>query len=281
MLKAFPGRADMDRMPEALEVPQPSPGRPPVAGPGPQPEAAARHRCGLSRPLLGRLGQESGFTLVEVMVAMTVGLVLAGALMSFLVSSIHAGDGIASRTFSATRVEAGFAQLTRDLREAQNLPDSAGALSNGVKVNDDSPVVITYTTGSTAHFTASFYLPNTTTSTLPGSAVTWTCTAASGTVYGTCTRAVGSVTATEITGVTSATITPMASDGTTIATATLTGPAGSQLATPPGSPPQYPSSVSVALNVVPISANDKTDTRAVTGSTAITLQAGVNLRAWS
>ena len=269
----------MDRMPQALDVRPPSPSGAPAGDPDRDAAVRRRHRPG--RRFLARLGQETGFTLVEVTVAMTVGLVLAAALMAFLVSSIHAGNGIASRTFSVTRAETGFAQLTRDLREAQNLPDSSGTLSNGVNVNNDSPVVITYTTGATAHFTASFYLPNTTTSTAPGQAVTWTCTALNVTVYGTCTRTIGSATATEITGVTSATITPMAADGTTIATATLTGPAGSQLATPPGSPPQYPSFVSVALTVAPISASDTTDTHVVAGSTPITLQAGVNLRAWS
>jgi hypothetical protein len=215
--------------------------------------------------------------------SMVAALVLAGALMTFLVSSVRTQNGISSRSVSVRQAEVGFAQLTRDLREAQNIPDAGKTLTNGSLVNDDTPVVITYTTGSTAGFTATLYLPPTGGASPPtvGTKVTWSCTAASGSTYGSCTRQQGATTLTEITGVTSATITPTASDGTTIATAALSGPAGNQQATPPGSPPQYPSFVSVAVNVIPISQSDTTGTKAVPGSAATALQAGVNLRAWS
>lgn len=207
---------------------------------------------------------------------MVAGLAVAGGLMAFLVSSIRTSDGISSRSASVRQVESGFAQLTRDLREAQNLPNSSATLG-GVKVSNDSPVVITYTTGASAHFTATFYLPNAATPTVAGTAVTWTCTAQSGSTYGSCTRQQGATTITEITGVTSATITPTASDGTTIATATPSG----AFAVPPGSPSQYPTFVAVTVNAVPLSQTDSTATHAVVGSTALALQAGVNLRAWS
>ncbi len=223
------------------------------------------------------LGEQAGFTLVELLVSMVAGLAVAGALMAFLVSSIRTSDGITSRAASLRQAENGFAQLTRDLREAQNLPDSAAVLANGVNVANDSPVVITYTTGATAHFTAKFYLPDVATPTTVGAAVTWSCTAKSGSTYGSCTRQQGGVTATEISGITSATITPTASDGTTIATATTIG----GIATPPGSPPQYPTFVGVALSVSPISQADAAGTTAVLGSAPVPLEAGVNLRSWS
>lgn len=249
----------------------------------PSTRTGARSTPSPRRRLATGARDENGFTLVEMLASMVGALVLAGALMTFLVSSFRTQNGISSRSVSVRQAEVGFAQLTRDLREAQNLPDAGKTLSNGSVVNDDTPVVITYTTGSAAAFTATFYLPPTGGASPPtaGTQVTWRCTASSGTTYGTCTRQVGAVTSTEITGVTSATITPTASDGTTIATATLAGPAGSQQATPPGSPAQYPSFVSVAVNVIPISQNDATGTAAVPGATATALQAGVNLRAWS
>jgi type II secretory pathway pseudopilin PulG len=267
-LKAPPDGADIDHMPEA-PLPRSHPGVSPT--PGPRPQARPRRFA----------GAEAGFTLVEMLASMVAALVLAGALMTFLVSSLRTQNGISSRSVSVRQAEVGFAQLTRDLREAQNIPDAGKTLGNGTSlVHDDTPVVITYTATT---FTATFYLPPTGGASPPtaGTQVTWSCTAASGTTYGSCTRQQGATTATEITGVTSAAITPTASDGTTIATATLTGPAGSQLATPPGSPPQYPSYVSVKVNVIPISQSDTTRTTAVAGSTAVSLEAAVNLRAWS
>jgi prepilin-type N-terminal cleavage/methylation domain-containing protein len=230
-----------------------------------------------TRDRLRSLGEQAGFTLVEVLVSMVAGLVVAGALMAFLISSIRTSDGIASRSASVRQAESGFAQLTRDLRAAQSLPNSSATLANGVNVSNDSPVVITYTTGAAAHFTATFYLPNTATPSAVGTAVTWSCTAQNGAVYGKCTRQQGSATATEINGITSATITPTASSGSTIATATPNG----GIATPPGTPSQYPTFVAVTLKVVPISQTDATGTHGVAGAAAIPLEAGVNLRAWS
>ncbi|HEY5195577.1 MAG TPA: prepilin-type N-terminal cleavage/methylation domain-containing protein [Solirubrobacteraceae bacterium] len=233
-----------------------------------------------SRP---SLRSADGFTLIELLVAMAAGLVLAGGLMTFLIVSIDQQDGVSSRTFATRQAETGLALFTRDIREAQNNADSTATLGN------DTPVVITYTTGVSAAFSASFYIA-------PAGGcsgattcdhLTWSCTAASGGVPGSCTRtcvaptaalASGSCTVagnqqSEVAGVSSATITPTGTTGNTIGTA-ISG-------TPPGSPPSFPVYVAVNLAVEAISQNDPNAKVVVRGSGTAAVTTGVNLRAWS
>ncbi len=242
-----------------------------------------------NRPAHRSLGSESGFTLVELLVAMVAALTVTGALMGFLITTIDQQNSISSQTFTTREGEVGLSQFVRDFRDAQSNPV---AVSATFPLGNRTPVVITYTSGATAGFTASFYTApaggcdgTTGASGSPCYSVSWSCTAGA-----TCTRTCTSPTAAlvsgpcksssppavlEARGVVSAAIKPLDSTGATIATA-----AGG---VPPGTSPSYsfPSYVSLALTLSTISQSDTGATHAARGSSSTVLEQGVNLRNWS
>lgn len=222
---------------------------------------------------------EGGFTLVEMLVAMVVALLILGALESFIVLSLKQTNTTESQAVATQAAQGAMQQLTNDVRQAQNIPDAAAANS---EVND-APVVISYTTGAAAGFSAKLYIP-TSGSTAQGTAVTWTCTAAAGASLGSCTRTVGAATRTEISGVISATITPQSASGATLGSC-VGDPTGNAAVLPAcsgvvqtGSPNAvYPSNVQLSINVSTVSLNVRTQT--VSGvSHGLTLNDSVQLR---
>lgn len=244
---------------------------------------------------------DDGFTLIELLVAMVASLVIAGTLMTFLIFTIDQQNAVSSQGFTTRQAETGLAQLQEDLRAAENNPV---AVSATWPLGNRTPVVITYTTGATAQFTASFYTAptggcdgTTGASGLPCNQVTWSCTAAAGAVPGACTRtcvaptaalAAGQCTvagadhAVEISGLSSATITPCITGGaTTACKATGTAIPTAVSGTPPGSPPSFPSFVNLSFSLETISQSDTGGTHTVPGSSLVPLEGGVNLRNWS
>lgn len=206
-------------------------------------ERAARLRC------------ERGLTLIELLVAMVLGLVIAGAAMGFLIVTIHQQNVVSSRAVAERQAEVVLQRLTREVRQAQNIVSS----STG---GDTTPVNVTYGSGTSS---VSFYLPSSG-STAAGTQVTWTCTAG-----GSCTRTTGTTTVTELAGVSSAAFTPIGSGGTALASNAGTG-----------STPSYPVSIQIELQVKDISQLDTSQTHIVTGITnPITVQDGVALRDYS
>ena len=202
-----------------------------------------------------RLRAESGFTIVELLVAMVLGLIVTGAAMSFLIVTLDQSNSVTSRTIAQRQAEVMLARLTRELRQAQDITNA----TTGV---DTTPVNVTYGGGTSS---VSFYLPNAG-STAAGTAVTWTCTAGAS-----CTRATSGGTVTELSGVVSATFTPIGSTG-----ATLVSGAGV------ASTPSYPSSVDISLSVQDTSQLDTAQTHVVRGvSNPIILQDGTALWSYS
>lgn len=194
-----------------------------------------------------RLPGEEGFTLVELLTAMFLAVIVIGGTMTFIIVSLNQANSTSSRTIAGRQAEVGLAQLTRDLREAQYVTDSAGA--------DTTPVSISNSAGIA---TVSFYLPTAGSPSVAGSQITWTCTPSAS-----CTRRVGAGTAVaEIRGVTSATFT-----GTSTAGVTVTA---------------NPALVAISVAVQVTNLSDRTQTQVVAGTTnSITLQDGVALRNYS
>jgi type II secretory pathway pseudopilin PulG len=238
------------------------------------------------------LRSEDGFTLVEVLVATIAALVLAGALMTFLITTIDQQNAVSSQSVATRQGEVGLAQFVRDFRDAENNPV---ATSGTYPLANRTPVVITYTTGSAAGFSASFYTAPAGgcdgSSTSRCDQVTWSCTAASGGVPGSCTRTCTAPSAAlaagacafgaavhsepEVTGLAAATITPTDASGNPITTA-VSG-------IPPGMGPSYPSYVGVSFSIETISQSDTgtPPTHTVAGSSNVMLSGGVNLRNYS
>jgi len=135
------------------------------------------------------------------LVAALLALVLVGGPLAFISFSANQQNTAASRAVAQRQAEAGIGQLTRDLREAQLISNSAGV--------NTTPVALT---SSATTATATFYLP-TAGSTAAGSQVVWTCTTG-----GSCTRKLGTGAAVvEISGVTSVSFTGTSSTGSATA----------------------------------------------------------------
>lgn len=198
-------------------------------------------------------GDQRGFTLVELLIAMVLTLVIIGGPLTFMIVSANQSNASSSRSSAARAVESTAARLVRELREAQKIEDP-------VTGTNLTPVTVTYGGGAAA---VQFYLPRAG-STGPGTKVTWSCTAG-----GSCTRAVGGVAATMLSGVTVAVFTPL--DATTGATL----PSGAGAA----NPPSFPSSVQVTLGAQVTSQLDPSQTHTAQGANnPIVVQDGVTLR---
>jgi type II secretory pathway pseudopilin PulG len=201
--------------------------------------------------------------LVELLVASVCALIVFGVLGSFLLVSIRGQNSTSSRAYAVREAQATLAQLTADLRDAQDATDPSTCA-------DLTPVTITNDGDGTS--TASLYLPpsggssfSTATGACSGNAtagthVVWTCTAGA-----TCTREAGSATEVRLNGVTSASFVAMKSDGTTVS-----------------SPASDPAFVAITLKVQVTSQLDAGQTHVVTGvQNPIVLQDGVGLRNYS
>jgi prepilin-type N-terminal cleavage/methylation domain-containing protein len=144
---------------------------------------------------------DQGYTLIEMLIATLLALVVVGGPLSYIAFSANQENTASSRAVAERQAEAGVGQLTRDLREAQLITNSAGV--------NTTPVALT-STASTAG--ATFYLP-TVASTAAGLQVVWTCT-----IGGTCTRKLGTGAAViEIRGITSAAFAGTAASGSATA----------------------------------------------------------------
>jgi Tfp pilus assembly protein PilW len=197
------------------------------------------------RARLRGLRGEAGFSLNELMLAMVLAVIVVGAPMTFIIVSLNQQNAVSSRSVAAREASVGLSQLTRDLREAQLVSNSAGVNSTPVSVTNVGGVA-----------TATFYLPNAG-STAAGTQVVWTCTPGAS-----CTRKLGAATAVpEITGVTAATFTATAADGSSVTA--------------------NPAFVSINIQAQVTSLADSTHTRTVAGTSSITLQDGVALRDYS
>jgi type IV pilus assembly protein PilW len=143
--------------------------------------------------------REHGFTLIELLVAMSIGLLLLGGLVTFLVFGLGQQDGIISRAVASNQAESGLEELVRDLREAvTSVSISTSSASKSTSI--------------------SFYIPAPGTAGAQTDAVTWTCpsTAEAATYFsGSCTRALtagtGTTTTTPIAGVQSMLFSPVSS----------------------------------------------------------------------
>jgi type IV pilus assembly protein PilW len=199
---------------------------------------------------------DPGFTLIEVLLAVSVAVVMLGAASSFILTSLRQSNAASSRTVAARQAEVLLSRLTREVREAQYIEDTATG-------NDTTPVNVTYGGGSSS---ISFYMPKTGSSSA-GTKVTWSCTA-----EGSCTRSTeAGGTVTMLTGVKSATFTPLSASGTELAS-------GAGVA----SSPSYPTSIRLMLSVKDISQQDRTQSHTVEAvKNAITVQDGVDLRNYS
>jgi Tfp pilus assembly protein PilW len=209
------------------------------------------------------LRDESGITLVEFIVAVVCALVVFGAVCSFMLVAIRGQNSTSSRAYAVTHAQTMLAQLTADLREAQDATDPSTCA-------DLTPVTITNDGNGTS--TASLYVPPLTGSTYSSTAgactgnattgthIVWTCTAG-----GTCTRQVGASTMVSLQGVTSASFVAMGSNGATLS-----------------SPASNPAFVAITLKVQVTSQLDSSQTHVVAGiQHAIILQDGVSLRNYS
>jgi type II secretory pathway pseudopilin PulG len=145
---------------------------------------------------------ESGYTLIELVLAIALMITVLAIPMTLIVHSIYGQDTASSRSVAVRQEEAGFEQLTRDLRQATS-------------------ATVTSSTGGTSA-SATLQLPvrvaSPSLTSLPSTVqVTWTCTAST-TVVGTCTRQpAGGAAAQQIYGVTSACFDTSASNGCTTA----------------------------------------------------------------
>lgn len=206
-----------------------------------------------ARPRAGRTAdtarREAGFTIVEILVVMAVGVIVIIGPLYFMIVSLRQQNVASSRTSAARGAETGLEQLTRDLRQAMSQDASGNALH--VTVSSTS------TTTSIA-----FDIPTPGSDTSP-QAVTWTCPSTGAASAGSCTRSLGSGSAkAEITGVNSAAVSPTSSAGAAMSL--------------PATDPAY---INVSLSVAATSQLDAGRTHTAAGiSQPVVVQTGIDLR---
>ncbi len=132
-----------------------------------------------------RLRSEDGLTLVELMVAMVLGLIVLSAGLVFMVTTLHQSNAVASRAVATRNAEAAVQQLVRDLRQSMTTTENSSAQA----------LTIT-TSGTTTSF--SFSIPTPGSDTTPET-VTWSCTGTTSSP-GRCTRTIGAATQTWLVG---------------------------------------------------------------------------------
>jgi type IV pilus assembly protein PilW len=138
---------------------------------------------------VARLRTEQGFTLIELMVTISLSLLIGAAALTFIIFTFDQQNSINSRMTANSDAEAGLEALVRDLREAMT----------SVSIS---------TTGSSTSIVFSIPTPG---NDATGESVTWTCpsTAEPSTYFsGSCTRSLGGTTRTEVQGVQSMLFTP-------------------------------------------------------------------------
>jgi type II secretory pathway pseudopilin PulG len=225
--------------------------------------------AGIGRLLRGRLAGERGFTLIELLVAMVGALVVAGAAMAFLMTSVDQQNAASSRTAATSQAESGLEQMVRDLRNAMY----------ETSTNATAGYAVTVSTNATADTTSlSFDIPTstssgeTTASDGTGVPVVWTCPSAAeaASYIGSCTRSVnGGSARTLINGVQSVTFTPYNSSGTSLGALTGTTTTSDT----------DPSSVNITLDVQDVSQLDNTASHTVKGVVnPIVIQTAADLR---
>lgn len=132
-----------------------------------------------------RLRSEEGVTLVELTVAMWLGLIVLVAGLVFMVTTLHQSNAVASRAVATRNAEAALQQLVRDLRQSMTTTESSSV----------QPLTIS-TSGATTTF--SFSIPTPGSYAVPEN-VTWSCSGTT-TSPGWCTRTIGSATQTWLVG---------------------------------------------------------------------------------
>jgi prepilin-type N-terminal cleavage/methylation domain-containing protein len=194
------------------------------------------------------VSDERGYTLIELLIVMTLGVIVVAGPLVFIVLSLRQQNVSSSRSVAATQEQTGLERLTRDLR--QLVPGTTS----------------TFTWTSTAA-SATFTLPVPGTQAATTESVTWSCAFGA---TGTCTRQVGTGTAVkEISNVESVSFAPVDASGSSLG----------------GSGPSYsamnPAYVGITVKVLDVSQLDSTGSpsHAVQGvSNWITVQGGVDLR---
>ncbi len=155
-----------------------------------------------------RLRSEEGVTLVELVVAMWLGLIVMVAGLVFMIITLHQGNAVTSRAVATRGAEVALQQLVRDLRQSMTTTESSSARALTISAS-----------GSTTTF--SFSIPTPGSDTTPEN-VTWSCTGTTASP-GWCTRTIGTTTHTWVVGFESIAFTNLS--GTTL--------------TPPISTPDY------------------------------------------
>jgi type II secretory pathway pseudopilin PulG len=197
--------------------------------------------------LARRLRSTSGYTLVELLVALGLTVVVVGVPMTFVVLSIKQQNVGASRAVASTREQLAIERLTRDLQQVV-------------------PGTTTTLTWSASSATVSMTLPLPGTEGVTTESVLWSC-AFSSAGAGTCSRSVNSGAAVkEISNVELLSFAPVDSSGAAL---------GGSTSPYTASNPAY---VGITAKVLDVSQLDTSGTHAVSGvNNPITVQSGVAL----
>ncbi|MHB8658515.1 MAG: PulJ/GspJ family protein [Solirubrobacteraceae bacterium] len=199
-----------------------------------------------ARPSRAPRGEQCGYTLVELLVVMTLAVIVVGVPMSFIVLSLTQQNVASSRSTAAVQEELGLARLTRDLREVV-------------------PSTTTTFTWGPSSASVTFTIPVAGTGAASTQTVTWSCDFAP---TGSCTRQVGSGnTVRELIGVQGVTFSPVDASGHQLGGSTAPYTA------------QNPAYVAITVKVQDTSQSDPSASAGVSGvGNPLILQDGVDLR---
>ncbi|MDQ6608090.1 MAG: type II secretion system GspH family protein [Actinomycetota bacterium] len=191
---------------------------------------------------------QAGYTLIELLIVMSLSTVVVGVPMAFVVISLTQQNVASSRTAASDQEEIGVARLTRDLRSVVQSTTTAfawGSTSASVSLT----IPVPGTGGSSTE------------------TVAWNC-AFTSSGLGSCTRAVNGGSAVKlVSNVVGVSFSPVDSGGVAL---------GGSSAPYSATNPAY---VGITVKVLDVSQLDTSASHGVTGiSNPITLQAGVDLR---